>query len=327
MRKHWKKLSLILSSVLLSFSLFACTLQPEDDSTGSTESTVQQEETNNEDANSSNQEEISTKSVSIQLDDIPAYDSSPYVAINNNDPFFTEEDYTTETFETYSDLDSLGRCGTAYANICKELMPTDDREDIGSVTPTGWVQHRYDFVDGGYLYNRSHLIGFQLAGENANPENLIAGTRYMNVEGMLPFENMVDDYVDETGNHVLYRVTPIYEGDNLLASGVLMEAWSVEDSGDGICFCVYCYNVQPGVEIDYATGDNWESGDAGNIGDSGPASETAESTYILNTNTMKFHKPSCSSIEDMSEDNKSEFNGSRDELIQEGYEPCGRCKP
>ena len=149
----------------------------------------------------------------------------------------------------------------------------------------------------------------------------------MNVDGMLPFENMVADYVDETDNHVLYRVTPMFDGDNLLASGVLMEAWSVEDSGDGICFCVYCYNVQPGVEIDYATGENWEAGESGNTGGSVPVSETAESTYILNTNTMKFHKPSCSSVKDMSEDNKSEFNGSRDELIQEGYEPCGRCKP
>lgn len=326
MRKNMKKLSIILSSILLSFSLFACSPQATGDYAESSEPAVQQDDTGSTNT-SADQADSSTESGSIQLSNIPAYDSSPYVEINNNVPFFTEEDYTTEAFETYSDLDSLGRCGVAYANICKEIMPTEDRGDIGSVTPTGWIQHKYDFVDGGYLYNRCHLIGYQLAGENANEENLIAGTRYMNVDGMLPFENMVADYVDETDNHVLYRVTPMFDGDNLLASGVLMEAWSVEDSGDGICFCVYCYNVQPGVEIDYATGENWESGESGNTGGSVPVSETAESTYILNTNTMKFHKPSCSSVKDMSEDNKSEFNGSRDELIQEGYEPCGRCKP
>ncbi|MCQ2385756.1 MAG: DNA/RNA non-specific endonuclease [Clostridia bacterium] len=195
----------------------------------------------------------------ISLDDIPAYTSSPSVAINGNQPFFTEKDMTEEAFETYSELDRLGRCGVAYANICKELMPTEDRGSISNVHPSGWVSARYDtsLVEGGYLYNRSHLIGFQLAGENANEKNLITGTRYFNVTGMLPFEDMVADYIkEEEDNHVLYRVTPIYDGDNLVASGVLMEAYSVEDDGEGVCYCVYVYNVQPGIEINYATGES-----------------------------------------------------------------------
>lgn len=190
----------------------------------------------------------------FSLPDIPEYTNSPYVAVNNNNPFFEDSDLTTEAFETYSDLDELGRCGTAYANICQEIMPTEDRGDIGSVRPSGWQSVKYDNVDGKYLYNRCHLIGFQLSGENANEKNLITGTRYLNVDGMLPFENLVADYVHETNNHVLYRVTPVYTGDNLVADGVLMEAKSVED--DSVCFCVYCYNVQPGIEIDYATGNS-----------------------------------------------------------------------
>lgn len=193
------------------------------------------------------------------LAQVPEWDGkTAYIAINNNQPDFSDEEkQSMEPFEIYSELDSLGRCGVAYANICKELMPTDSRESISSVKPSGWVNNPYDFVDGGYLYNRCHLIGFQLAGENANKLNLITGTRYLNIEGMLPFENMIDDYVDETNNHVLFRVTPIYNGNNLVCSGVQMEAWSVEDNGDGICFNVYAYNTQPGVEIDYATGENW----------------------------------------------------------------------
>jgi len=190
-------------------------------------------------------------------DTIPAYSGSPYIAINGNTPFFVEEEYTTESYEYYSELDELGRCGITMACLGTDLMPTEDRGEIGSVKPSGWVQGKYDHVDGKYLYNRCHLIGFQLAGENANEKNLITGTRYMNVEGMLPFENMVADYIKETDNHVLYRVTPIFLEDDLLANGVVMEAWSVEDQGDGICFCVYVYNVQPGVDIDYATGENW----------------------------------------------------------------------
>ena len=191
------------------------------------------------------------------MTEIPAYDGTPYAAVNGNVPGFTEEDLTTEAFELYSELDSLGRCGVAYANICQELMPTEKREDIGRIKPTGWQSVQYDNVDGRSLYNRCHLIGFQLAGENANEKNLITGTRYMNVDGMLPFENLVADYVKETGNHVLYRVTPVFEGTELVARGVQMEAMSVEDGGEGVYFNVYAYNVQPGIGIDYATGDNW----------------------------------------------------------------------
>jgi DNA-entry nuclease len=192
----------------------------------------------------------------ISLEDIPEFTDVPYVEINGNIPFFEETDYTTTSFESYSELDALGRCGVAYANIGIDLMPTQERGDISSVKPTGWHTVKYDFVDGNNLYNRCHLIGYQLTGENANEKNLITGTRYMNVEGMLPFENMVNDFVEATNHHVLYRVTPIFEGTNLVANGVLMEGWSVEDKGRGICFNVYVYNNQPGVEIDYATGES-----------------------------------------------------------------------
>lgn len=193
----------------------------------------------------------------ISLEDIPEYSGEAYVAVNGNRPFFTDGDYTTTSYETYSPLDGLGRCGAAEANVGQDLMPTEARGNISSVKPTGWHSSKYDFVDGKSLYNRCHLIGYQLTAENANKQNLITGTRYLNVIGMLPFENMVADYVHETNNHVLYRVTPIFDGSDLVARGVLMEAWSVEDGGEGVCFNVYCYNVQPGVEIDYATGDNW----------------------------------------------------------------------
>ena len=199
---------------------------------------------------------------SYTIEGLPAYSGEFYVVINDNQPDFAEEDKTTTAFEYYSELDALGRCGVAYANLGQELMPTEKRESISSVKPSGWVQGTYDFVDGHSLYNRCHLIGFQLAGENANELNLITGTRSMNTKGMLPFENMVADYIDETDNHVLYRVTPVYDGTDLVAQGVQMEAWSVEDEGDGICFNVFCYNVEPGVEIDYATGENWLAEDA-----------------------------------------------------------------
>ena len=203
---------------------------------------------------------ISERQISYTLDSIPEYSGQPYVTLNGNKPDFHPGDMTDEPFEYYSDLDLWGRCGMAYANICEEIMPTEPRGEIGQVKPTGWYTVKYDCVDGKYLYNRCHLIGYQLAGENANEKNLITGTRYLNVEGMLPFENMVDGYVDDTGNHVLYRVTPIFSGMELVARGVQMEALSVEDNGEGICFNVYVYNVQPGVTIDYATGESWENG-------------------------------------------------------------------
>ena len=191
-------------------------------------------------------------------EEIPPYSGEAYVAVNGNIPFFVEEEYTTESYEFYSELDELGRCGMTMACIGVDIMPTEDRGNIGSVKPTGWHSVKYDCVEGKYLYNRCHLIGFQLAGENANKRNLITGTRYLNIEGMLPFEDMVADYVKETENHVLYRVTPIFNGDDLVAEGVLMEGWSVEDEGEGVCFCIYAYNAQPGIVIDYATGESHE---------------------------------------------------------------------
>ena len=190
---------------------------------------------------------------------IPQFSGKAYAVINNNIPFFAEEDYTTESFETYSELDSLGRCGVAYANVGRDLMPTEKRGDIGSIKPTGWQQAKYEGIvesNPPYLYNRCHLIAYCLTAENANEKNLITGTRYMNVEGMLPFEEQVAKYLDRNDNHVLYRTTPIFDGNNLLADGVLMEAYSVEDHGAGIQFCVYVYNVQPGINIDYKTGKN-----------------------------------------------------------------------
>lgn len=192
----------------------------------------------------------------ISIEDVPEYSGQPYVIINDNEPYFDKDDLTTQTFEKYSSLDSLGRCGVAYANIGEETMPTEKRGNIGMIKPSGWQIKKYDFIDGKYLYNRCHLIGYQLSGENANEKNLITGTRYMNTEGMLPFENQVADYVQETGNHVLYRVTPVFEGNHLVADGVLMEAMSVEDQGLDIEFNVFVYNVQPGVKIDYATGNS-----------------------------------------------------------------------
>ena len=190
----------------------------------------------------------------ISIEDVPEYSGQPYVIINDNEPYFDKDDLTTQTFEKYSSLDSLGRCGVAYANIGEETMPTEKRGNIGMIKPSGWQIKKYDFIDGKYLYNRCHLIGYQLSGENANEKNLITGTRYMNTEGMLPFENEVADYVKDTGNHVLYRVTPVFEEDNLVADGVLMEAMSVEDRGLDIEFNVFVYNVQPHVKIDYQTG-------------------------------------------------------------------------
>ena len=288
--------------------------------------------------------------------DVPAYSGEPYTAVNNNEPYFTSDDLTTEAFENYSELDTMGRCGVAYANVCLETMPTEKRGSISEVKPTGWHSVKYDNVDGKSLYNRCHLIGYQLTAENANQQNLITGTRYLNVDGMLPFENMVADYVKETDNHVLYRVTPIFTGDNLVADGVLMEGYSVEDEGDGICFCVYAYNVQPGITIDYATGDSWLSSESGNSdsssgGNSAVSQSAADKSgtqqaavqtesvketsapvstgteYILNTNTKKFHYPSCSSVKQMKASNKKEYTGSRDDLIAQGYDPCKKCNP
>ncbi len=264
---------------------------------------------------------VSLTENAITLENIPEYSGSPYVVLYDNQPLFSDDEYTTTAFEEYMSLDNLGRCGVTFACVGLETMPTEERGSIGQVKPTGWVTAKYDFVDGKYLYNRCHLIGFQLTGENANTSNLITGTRYMNVDGMLPFENMVADYVKETENHVLYRVTPIFEGDNLVASGVQMEAWSVEDEGDGICFNVYCYNVQPGVIIDYATGKSQLDEEAAT-----QEQEQKSSQYVLNTSSKKIHTSTCSGAVNMSEKNKKLVSGSDlQSYIKSGYEYCGNC--
>ena len=259
----------------------------------------------------------------ISLDELPPFDGeNEFVAINGNVPYFTKEELNVSgSYERYSELDSLGRCGVAMACVGLDIMPTKDREDL-YVEPSGWVQREYD---GLYLYNRCHLIGFQLTGENNNEKNLITGTDYMNKTGMLQFENWVDDYIEDTGNHVLYRVTPIYEGEyDLVAIGVLMEAYSIEDDGEGICFNVFCYNVQPGIVINYYDGTSRRESDPEIPGNS----DVEEiNTFILNTSSKVIHKPTCSSVSKMSEKNKEEFTGNIQDKVDSGYKACGSCKP
>lgn len=321
-----RKLKTLFLSMFISISMAACApLSQPIENTTTVNSVETQENTNGN-----------------TMEELPTYQGSPYVQLNENHPNFTDEEKTRlDAFETYSDLDNLGRCGVAFANICQELMPTEERQSISDVHPSGWHNGKYDFVDGGWVFNRCHLIGFQLAAENDNEKNLITGTRYMNVEGMLPFENMVADYVKETNNHVLYRVTPIFQGDELVARGVELEAWSVEDNGDGICFHVYCFNVQQGVVIDYATGENraeglaelpkettentTESIDECDDGQNNDAQ--AINTYVVNTNTNKFHRSTCSSITRMKDENKLTMEETREEMIEKGYEACKQCNP
>ena len=261
----------------------------------------------------------------LTLDAIPEYSGETYVHINGGIPHFTENQITDSSYEYYSDLDSLGRCGIAVACIGKDIMPTEARGDIGSVTPSGWHSVKYDIVSGKYLYNRSHLIGWQLTGENANEKNLITGTKTLNSYGMLPFENMIADYIKETGNHVMMRVTPIYDGENLLASGVQMEAYSVEDDGEGICINVFIYNNEPGIVINYKDGSSALENAPDTPDTPDPPSEAQK--YILNTNTKKFHKEGCKSAEKISDKNRGEHYGTREELIADGYSPCGNCDP
>ncbi len=288
--KQWKSIAGILLIPILCFLLTGCdglTAQPAD-----------------------------TSAEGFSLRNIPAYSGKAYVELNNNIPYFEDSEYTTQSFESYGDLDALGRCTAAYACVGIDTMPTEKRGSIGAVKPTGWHTVKYDNVDGSYLYNRCHLIGYQLTAENDNRQNLITGTRYLNVEGMLPFENMVADYVKETRYHVLYRVTPIFQGDHLLADGVEMEAFSVEDSGEGICFHIYAYNVQPGIEIDYATGDS-------KITDEAAANTKRD--YVLNTKNKKFHLPDCRMAEQISEKNKEVKKSTAKELREQGYQACGIC--
>ncbi len=255
---------------------------------------------------------------------LPDFDGeTAYIIINDNIPYFKSDEITAVSFESYSPLDDLGRCGVAVASVGVDIMPTEERGAIGSVKPSGWHTVKYDIVDGKYLYNRCHLIGFQLTGENANKENLITGTRYFNIEGMLLFENMVADYVKETENHVMYRVTPVFEGNDLVAKGVYIEAYSVEDNGEGICFNIFAYNAQPGVEIDYLTGESRLIGE--NAEENADSAEKKE--YVLNTSSKKIHLQNCKSAGTIKEENKSIVYESIDELKKIGYEPCKACKP
>lgn len=299
-------------------------------------------------------EAASDASEPLDYRSLPAYEGNPYVYVYDGEPAFSDADRAADPgTEAYGELDRLGRCTGAFAVVGPETQPTEKRGSIGAVKPSGWHLVKYDFVDGKYLFNRCHLLGFQLTGENANECNLITGTRYLNVDGMLPFENAVDDYVDATGNHVLMRVTPVFDGDELVARGVQMEAESVEDDGDGVSFNVYCYNVQPGVVIDYATGDSMLAEDATPLpdvsgstdskkGDKAAQSDASQSEkgngssadaskgkqdYVLNTNSKKFHKPSCSSVKQMADKNREDVKDTRENILNRGYDPCKRCNP
>lgn len=290
----------------------------------------------------------------------PAADVGDYVEIDGNTPSFAADDATTDAFQSFSQLDWLGRCGAAYACLGPETLPTDVRGDISEVHPTGWVQNFYGFIDGESLYNRSHLIAHCLSGQNANERNLITGTRHLNADVMEPIEAMVLDYIEQTGNHVLYRVTPVFEGDELVARGVQIEALSMEDGGQGVSLNVFLRNIQPGVAIDYATGDNWadEAATADSWSTSAATSNLSASasagtaplapisaaattsqaddtstdtpatvTYVVNKNTGKFHYPSCSSVSKIKAKNRMDTDQTRDELIAQGYAPCKNCNP
>lgn len=263
---------------------------------------------------------ISNNSQSFSIDEIPEFSDEPYVIINENEPDFDENDMTTISYENYGELDELDRCTSCMACIGIDLMPTEERGEIGSVKPTGWHTIKYDNVDGKYLYNRCHLIGYQLTAENANKQNLITGTRYLNVKGMLPFEDVVADYIKITKNHVLYRVTPIFFEDELVARGVQMEGFSVEDNGKGVCFNAYCYNTQPDIEIDYLTGESWST-----ITTSKDNGE--KKTFVVNTNSKKFHTQECKFAKDIKQENKKIYNGTASSLIKNGYKPCQTCMP
>lgn len=295
---------------------------------------------NSNDTNSSTQN-TTADSINITIDNIPAYSGDDYIILNNNIPNFSESDLTTTSFEEYAPLDDLGRCGVAYSNIGTDIMPTEKRESISSVKPSGWHSVKYDIVEGKYLYNRSHLIGYQLTAENANDRNLITGTRYFNATLMLPYENMVADYIKETNNHVLYRVTPVFEGNNLVATGVQMEAKSVEDNGEGIEFNVFVYNVQPGITIDYATGDSALSGEeitntssssnsnntsnnSSNTTSSNNTTSTEEIIIRGNSKSKIYHCPGQRDYENMADSDYLVNFNSEEEAISAGYRKASR---
>lgn len=331
---------------MLIFSCAGCTLDTDpyqSDTTSQSESTstavedtssTSSETTSNDDSSSATSDTTSPPKRSgtgtgtatkVDISSIPAYSGRPYAIINNNVPNFSASELTTKGYETYSSLDSLGRTQMCIASVGRDTMPKagEERQSISNIKPTGWVQAQYDCVSGGWLYNRCHLIGWQLSAENANKCNLITGTKYLNINGMLPFENMVADYIKETNGHVAYRITPVYEGNNLLASGVQMEAYSIDDDGESICFNVYCYNVQPEITINYATGSS--TGPSNKQETSTPTQtpsveNTGDSSMVwIPKSGSKYHsKSSCSNM-------KNPSQVTEQEAIQRGYEPCKKC--
>lgn len=312
-----KNLTIVLLGVFLCLSTFIGCSTIDIPSTTNGGQVVEDSSSNN--VPSSNSNENGNK-LNTDIADIPAYSGNDYVVLNDNVPNFSDSDLTTTSFEEYSPLDSLGRCGVAFANIGTDLMPTENRESISSVKPSGWQSVKYDIISGKYLYNRSHLIGFQLTAENANKENLITGTRYFNVEGMLPFENMVADYIKETKNHVLYRVTPVYDGNDLVAKGVQIEALSVEDDGEGIMFNIFAYNVQPGITIDYATGESW-------LGETNKLDKTSKKEKFEirgNKNSKVYHCPGQANYERMADSDNLVIFSSEKEAIKAGYTKAKR---
>lgn len=296
----------------------------------STDASEQPSEDSSEESSKDATSGVGDENAVAKLENIPEYSGKDYIEINGNVPHFTASQLTTVGYETYGELDSLGRCTFAVASVGKDTFPTGDRGSISGIKPTGWIQAKYDFIKTKDLYNRSHLIAWALAGEDANKQNLVTGTAHLNQDVMTKFEDMILDYIRETGNHVAYRVTPLFKGNELVCRGIQMEAYSVDDNGEGICFNVYCYNVQEGVIIDYATGES----KAENAGDTSEDTSKEESSvgggdadYILNTSSKKIHLPDCGSVSTMSDKNKAEYHGSIEDLLNQGYKPCGTCKP
>lgn len=259
------------------------------------------------------------------LNKIPEYSGKDYITINGGVPYFTAAQLTTSGYEKYGELDSLGRCTAAIASLGKETMPTEERGSISSVKPTGWIQAQYSCIKTKDLYNRSHLIAWSLAGENANKQNLVTGTAHLNQEVMTQFEDMVLDYLKETGNHVAYRVTPLFKGNDLVCRGIQMEAYSIEDEGEGICFNVYCYNIQEGVIIDYATGESYSESGEESSEESKDDIVNVDADYVLNKSSKKIHLPDCESVNQMSEKNKVFYTGTIEDLLTQGYKGCGNC--
>ena len=336
--KFKKSLFMTLGVLLCLIGFISCS-STNTPSTNNSGQVVESSNSNNVPLTNSNENKNDNN---ISISDIPAYSGNDYIILNNNVPNFSEADLTTTSFEEYSPLDSLGRCGVAYANVGTDIMPTEKRESISSVKPSGWQSVKYDIVEGKYLYNRSHLIGYQLTAENANDRNLITGTRYFNATLMLPYENMVADYIKETNNHVLYRVTPVFEGDNLVATGVQMEAKSVEDNGEGIEFNVFVYNVQPGITIDYATGNSALSGEeivetessnnttnstgsSNNSNNTNNTTSSNEETVIRGNSKSKiYHCPGQKDYENMADSKYLVNFNSEQEAIDAGYRKASR---